>query len=1094
MNKLILFGLTAVCGLALTAGTVTVPVGGLTAVSVAEGDASNLTERVVLGDRGCLGKDGEGLLTVPLGGIDANGGGVGVSEGELVLTPYDADSASVPEQPLETMNRAAMWLDASAPGTVVTSGTDVNAWLDVRETGSVQTGCDYWHALTGNALTNDCPQFVTKDGRSSVWFGGYSSGRTMNWCNAFGTNAVMSSIRHVFLVYGVYESHGNVLGLNKGCGSPAFNISDLTSGLPTGPISGKIYNDSFATAKGRVFVDGRLVDAHEANQLKVGGFQLLEYDCGFFLSGIASNFFNDRDNYIGKTTQYRAGGDYLSEVLVFTNTLVAADRQAVESWLIYRHFGKRRPVLGAATASGAELTLPGSALGREIVSLSGGGSVSLSGEGAAEFPATSEMDFVGRLLPGATELSSGFLWPLSLVSGVRCTTVQTGLDYRKIVAAADAGAGRAVKDGGDNALVTTVAKDVVRLDVSAGTLTLAAPRADSASGFCPGAVMAMMPNPDFESCTVTASGYEQFSNQEIETNGWHLVATAASGCSVVFAREGKSGYATSKSPYFSPVPAPQGTCFMLLQKGASAWTEVTVPTEGVYELSFLAQTRGGHVALPVEIQVGTEGSLLESLGRVRVPTYSLDWEPHRFRTPWLSAGTYQLWFKGLSTSDIAFAVDDLRLSRVLDGATDYPVPNGSFERLASDFNLTSDKTTNVAEGWTLVQTNGTVSTAPSVSVTTPWMASGYYFDPGYSRGGTACLTLHGTGAIARTTFVPTVSGRYRLKALVANRRMANDYALKTYVTATMTTNDAKTCLGRLAIAQFNLHEQSWPTSLQLVAGTPVTLELESDTSYNTEGVALRNATLVDDLAFEPCGLLDDGSFENGDGWRFTVFPKTGLTSNNRICRYFDGLRSYYGYDVYDGTNWAAIVQHDITWRTFDCPEAGLHRLRFFAHSRVSNNGKNGQNPVRAFWLTGEGAAQTNWIGTAYVTSTNFVEYSFAFNLPKADGLVFGLQGMRSEKSGAEYYGTDCTTVLDGLSLEKVVAANGGLPDVGSDVELTVAPTAKLQLDYVGSLKLKSLQLGTRRRSGIISAATDPDFVSGPGTLEVDPDGLILIFR
>jgi len=63
-----------------------------------------------------------------------------------------------------------------------------------------------------------------------------------------------------------------------------------------------------------------------------------------------------------------------------------------------------------------------------------------------------------------------------------------------------------------------------------------------------------------------------------------------------------------------------------------------------------------------------------------------------------------------------------------------------------------------------------------------------------------------------------------------------------------------------------------------------------------------------------------------------------------------------------------------------------------------------------------------------------------------------------------------------------------------EMVVNVAQGAKLDLDYIGTNKVHTVRLGNHRRTGIISAETYPDFVTGSGALEVTPTGTIMIFR
>ena len=69
-----------------------------------------------------------------------------------------------------------------------------------------------------------------------------------------------------------------------------------------------------------------------------------------------------------------------------------------------------------------------------------------------------------------------------------------------------------------------------------------------------------------------------------------------------------------------------------------------------------------------------------------------------------------------------------------------------------------------------------------------------------------------------------------------------------------------------------------------------------------------------------------------------------------------------------------------------------------------------------------------------------------------------------------------------------------VPDISSETSLDVTIGAKLNLDFAGTLPLKEVRLGGRRKSGTISAARFPDYVTGPGEVYVKPLGLSVFIR
>ena len=50
------------------------------------------------------------------------------------------------------------------------------------------------------------------------------------------------------------------------------------------------------------------------------------------------------------------------------------------------------------------------------------------------------------------------------------------------------------------------------------------------------------------------------------------------------------------------------------------------------------------------------------------------------------------------------------------------------------------------------------------------------------------------------------------------------------------------------------------------------------------------------------------------------------------------------------------------------------------------------------------------------------------------------------------------------------------------------------LDYPGTIKVRRLKLGDVSKVGIVSAATDPDYIGGIGSIEVVPSGITISIR
>lgn len=1071
-------------------------------------------DKVQLGAGGTLVKKGAGTLTVPLSSIQLGTGTLEVRQGAVDVVDTGAE-ASVAAEPTAVLNRAALWLDCSVADSVLTTSSNgtawVDAWLDVRETGNATDGWTRLRAMPNFYPTNIPPSLVTKNGTTSLYFGGYGSGISMDWTKPDGSLCEFQTIRHVFLVHGVWNSYGYVLGLHQkpyaeGTGS-TFHIGNQSGDKMT-PIYRQSYVDAAAPYCGRVYQNGRRVDPCETSPLQQQ-FQLQEVDC-CVMGGRASSFFNDR-NYFSPNTNFtsrggnRIGGDYLAAAIVFTNALTETERVQIESWLMGKWKLSAQAIGNAALAKGTRASAPVDNLSTVLASTSGDGVLGVQASSTLPELRCTRSD--AYLTP--VDLASGTLMygpdlPLNLSGGHRYTMTRSSAKLLPaLTAAADAAETTVVKDGAGDVTVTGLKAGVSNLVVSAGTFALAAPSASMVTYATNDVVAGTVRYGEFEDWT---GGSVQLLDDTVYS-GWHLVGLQNSANNyrdVVIFTSGDgtgSGWMGATSGYGAPLPAPDGSRIMMLKGDASGWTEVTLPEDGVYDVSFNLSARTGYGGLQMDLCIGSDADHL--LPFATVASASGSWTLKKFRMPWLCAGTYQFWFRNKKLAkDLTFAVDNLALTGVpCDARTRLAVPNGSFESVVANFSETSGNTNDNALCWHFIpnETWSNTSDIPPIFISTPSMGAQFY-DESTSSGGSRQLVMTARGSTAENTFTVAEGGTWKLALQAETRRRANATATGSTLTAEIVRGTTTNSLGTCAVSAFHLKEYVFPNTVTLAAGETVTLRLTLNWTYVANSIT-SCATLVDDVEFRSAqrtseNLVANGSFETTNAWKTTIFPKasaTGINGNRRWTH--PDCSQYYGYAVYDG-NWRmSIVQNDITWQTIDVPEAGVYRLRYFTHSRADNPSSYGNNPVNAFWMDPATPAKTNWIGRTLSTATNFVEASFLVRLPARDGLVLGFQGGYSHLAGvAEFKGNDHTAMLDGVSLRLADVADDALPDVDENLEIRVETGAKLRLDFAGTLPVSRVRLGGRAASGTVSAETDPDYILGPGALEIKPRGLTIYIR
>lgn len=1058
---------------------------------VSNDESQTVSQPVVTAPSGQFVKIGEGRLTVPFSQLPQQTMvDVCIRQGSAAF----ADGVAVPTEPTAVMSKAAFWFDAAAVDTVKTvgDGEDLDVWLDRRETGNASVGYRYPRAVPNLRPANLAPKVVTQAGKRAVYFGGYTSGSSADWRLPDGQLMTLSNIRHVFLLNGVWNSWGFILGgatdgLSAG-GSCKFHIAQEGGVSTTASLFRSDISVSVPVV-GRVFLNGEWIDPANTAPCPEQ-FQLLEIDCCGAL-GEASNFFNDR-NYFASNPQMsqiggnRVGGDYISEALVFTNELTEAERLQVGTWLMNKWLDVRRPNVRVALAEGAEVGLDDAE--RVGVTVVGDGQVVKSGASTQTILCSPgrQRNVPVRVNEGSLELSPR--QPLAFADGDRYTVSEPDYSSPVVTRSGDAGKGAAVKDGNGIAVLERLPTSVSNLSVRAGTLVLSHPAGHVRPWK---GEVARIPNGSFVGWSESA-GFRQVMPNDIYAN-WHVEVTNqgtdARRDVVIFTGGNGTGseWASAGDPYGAPLPSPDGGNVMMVKGNASAWSELTVTEGGSFVVRFNTNARKyWNTPITLDLCIRRDDGAFATLGSFS-QAFAAAYVPRSYRTPYLPAGSYQLWFKTRAEDkDGTIAIHDLRIEPTgVAVAGRESVPNGELEFQKE----------NAAAGWTLT---GATWVKKSQGVTS--------FDAAYNRVGQVQIAFGHAGDMAETTFVATRSGVWNLGLRACSYSYRYGAPGWGVVACSAVVNGTSVSLGTQTFKALHLADYAFPKSFAVEAGDEVTLRL----TYTDGRMGELPHVLMDDFELVEAGatdgpeLVENGSFETDGGWGFITFPKQdgGVSGSQR--RAYSQYPDNYGRAVYDGDYWCSIVQKDVVWRWVTISEGGLYRLRFHVHSRVDSNLGYGKNPVKVYWIDADNAPNvTNWIGVAAAVSTNFVERTFDFVLPeksKAYGIKLFFQGSYSHIAGdAEYQAKDRTTILDGVSLKKVATNGTGLPDLpGISAKtgvLNVETGARLRLDYDGTLRLGALTLGGKTVEGEISSATKPDFISGPGKIYVkEKRGFILIFK
>ena len=105
-----------------------------------------------------------------------------------------------------------------------------------------------------------------------------------------------------------------------------------------------------------------------------------------------------------------------------------------------------------------------------------------------------------------------------------------------------------------------------------------------------------------------------------------------------------------------------------------------------------------------------------------------------------------------------------------------------------------------------------------------------------------------------------------------------------------------------------------------------------------------------------------------------------------------------------------------------------------------------------------------------------------------------MEGRGWLNDGDTPYPADLDAQIDSVSLVRDRDERDEVPSLPRDLRIDVAKGATLLLDYPGVVRARRVVYDGKAYRGTVNAKTCPDFVTGPGTLEVVPSGTLLIFR
>ncbi len=459
---------------------------------------------------GAVNKTGEGNWVIPLNAIQQNNSfDVNVTAGkvQLISSAEVADYTGTEE----ALNKAALWLasdDATKMKTVDADGTtEVTRWCDTRETNVDTPTCLYAEPTVEG--TNPKLKQSSYTPKTSVYFGGYKKwggGISMIFRTPEGERKDFTNIRHVFFVVAVSSSGlGHVIGPDE-----AIKTNEKTGicSSDSGAYFSGYSNDRSASliAGSRTYRNGVWIDPFDEPLSKT--LQLLEVK--MLASGDTGNLYA---SYLfrNQAAEYKVtGGDYLNEILIFTNDLTEVEGYKISQYLMEKWDLKTEPEKNFNIASNADvawtLQAQESSIFENNINLLGLGSFVKNGLGELIFTRNSELgNSVSAYLDEGSLLAHK---PFGLVAeGGSVLSAEQKSFGTRITRSFDGDKLSAVSQNGDgNVYVHEISEEVATYNVGENsTLILKARKADDGEP-----VTIEIPNGSFEEGESIAGSSKEF--------------------------------------------------------------------------------------------------------------------------------------------------------------------------------------------------------------------------------------------------------------------------------------------------------------------------------------------------------------------------------------------------------------------------------------------------------------------------------------------------------------------------------------------------------------------------------------------------------
>ena len=525
-----------------------------------------------------LQKKGVGKWTLPLANVVAFGGNtldVQVAEGTLQLAEGTSPDLATP--PSETLQQAALWLEAARNRKDVSDGgeTRVEAWFDAREESAVAVR----HAWAKAGETPPCVKVAGDESRASVFFSGCQkgeSGRGMRFMDAAGKKVSFAAC-HVFAVHAFDASLAasedeltcSIFGVESGANAYFTTVETYTEAA---------FLNRDGTAQPHAYAARFYRNGVYANQTAALGTTCSVFELEFPLSAPANTetLFNDRNS--------ASGGGQLYEVFVFTNRLTEAERLSVGSYLLKKWVGSSVPTSASVRFEvGSGATLDARAAPFNDISVVGEGAVlcpdAISWPYGSSACNASPFDGAALSFAGRTLAYDAIGLPWLPLSGETLSIQSSQGAWSNLVTSTTGGAAGTATVNNDGGFcevrVMRLPEDVRSLSVSAGTVTLAAP---NHAGSSEGTATYPVPNGDFEAGTIVDSSLSRANTAD----GWTFDQGDLVGepPAVGVAGAGMNGYAGAN---WGAMASGSRQLLFLSTNGTATSSAVQLPT-GTYRL------------------------------------------------------------------------------------------------------------------------------------------------------------------------------------------------------------------------------------------------------------------------------------------------------------------------------------------------------------------------------------------------------------------------------------------------------------------------------------------------------------------------------